>query len=292
MWHAEPGLGEPVLVVALRGLFDIGEAATRAAQHLVSIAVQSERLAEIDPELFFNFSQVRPLVSLGPRNKREIHWPENIAHSVTAPGGQAMVVMAGIEPHLRWRSFATALVELARRSEAELIITLGATASMTPHTRPLGVVGSTSNSSLATQLGLQRPSYEGPTGVVGVLHAELEANDIPSLSLRVGVPHYVPAPPNPEATRSLLARFELITGIPTMHESLRSDARDWTRRVDAAVSDDDEMSQYVRELERQLDESADEILPSGDDLAAELEGFLRARRIEDDPHDDEDDDTA
>lgn len=281
VWHTEPDDGQPVLVIALRGLFDIGEAATAAAQHLISIADESHRMAEIDPESYFNFSQVRPLVSLSPTHQRELHWPENVAHSATSADGQRMIVLSGIEPHLRWRSFSSALIELATRSGAKLIVTFGATASMTPHTRPLGVVGSSANSSLAKRLGLRRPSYEGPTGLVGVLHAELEANDMPNLSLRVGVPHYVPAPPNPEATRSLLARFELITGIPTKHESLRADAQEWTRRVNSAVSDDEEMAQYVRELERQLDVSADEILPSGDDLAAELEGFLRARRKDD-----------
>ena len=157
-----------------------------------------------------------------------------------------------------------------------MVITVGAMVGMAPHTRPLGVVGSAANNRVAERLGLGKPSYEGPTGVVGAIHDLLDNAGMPVVSLRVSVPHYVPGPPNPEATRSLLARFELVTGVPTDHNELDEPALDWRNRIDAAVEADDELTEYVRQLEEQVDES--EVMPSGDDLAAELEAFLRDQR--------------
>ena len=162
--------------------------------------------------------------------------------------------------------------------DVEMVITIGAMAGMAPHTRPLGVVGSAANPSIADRLGLGKPSYEGPTGLVGVLHDHLDKEGIPIISLRVSVPHYVPGPPNPEATRSLLSRLELVTGVETYHAELNKAAEDWRTRIHTAVTNDAEMSTYVEELEKRVDES--EIMPSGDDLAAELEAFLRDKRTE------------
>lgn len=277
IWNAESELDQPLLVLAFKGLFDVAEAATTAVSHL---AGQSEttRIAEIDPESFFDFSQQRPVVSLNADGRREITWPTNEVLAAPRTGERDLLLLSGIEPHLRWRSFAACIAEIAERTKAELVITLGAMVGMAPHTRPLGVVGSATDPLLATRLGLGRPSYEGPTGLVGALHAELDAANLPVISLRVSVPHYVPAPPNPEATRSLLKRFELVTGVTSDHQRFDEDAASWRHRVDAAVADDDEMGAYVGELERQVDASADELLPSGDDLAAELQAFLRDRR--------------
>ena len=140
------------------------------------------------------------------------------------------------------------------------------------------MVGSAANSLIADRLGLGKPSYEGPTGLVGVLHDHLDKEGIPIISLRVSVPHYVPGPPNPEATRSLLSRLELVTGVETFHAELNKAADDWRQRIHTAVTNDPEMSSYIEELEKRVDES--EIMPSGDDLAAELEAFLRDKRAE------------
>jgi predicted ATP-grasp superfamily ATP-dependent carboligase len=157
---------------------------------------------------------------------------------------------------------------------AESVVTLGAMAGMAPHTRPLGVVASSTNPQLAERLGLNRPSYQGPTGLIGVLHDALDRAGIPVISLRVSVPHYVPDTPNPKATRSLLRRFEQVTGIETGYADLDDAAAEWQRHVEAAVNVDSEISEYVRRLESDADET-DEMLPSGDDLAAEFEAFLR-----------------
>ena len=235
-------------------------------------------LAHIDPEIFFNFQEERPVVRLN-KGEREIVWPTNSIWGATCPNeNHDLVLLSGVEPHLRWRTFADSLIEVARSTNAEMVITLGAMAGMAPHTRPLGVVGSAADPATADRLGLGRPTYEGPTGLVGALHDELDKAGIPVISLRVSVPHYVPNPPNPEASRSLLSRLELVTGVTTFHGELDQDANDWRERIDLAVSNDGEMTSYVQQLEQRVDES--EILPTGDDLAAELEAFLRDRREE------------
>lgn len=268
-------LRRPILVVGLKGLFDAAEAATDGIDRLASMA-GSVQLVDIDPETFFDFQEERPQVQIVD-DRREIIWPTNRVWAVPCPDADHdLLVLSGIEPHLRWRTFADCLIEIARSTGAEMIITIGSLLGTAPHTRPLGVVGSAANSEVAERLGLGRPSYEGPTGLIGVLHDRLDNAGLPVVSLRVSVPHYVPNPPNPEATRSLLARLELITAVPTNHGDLAEAAGDWRRRIDSAMANDDELANYVRQLEAQVDES--EVMPSGDDLAAELEAFLRDQR--------------
>lgn len=276
-WVTEPTATQPILLVALRGLFDTAGAATDALAHL-SREGTTQRLASIDPEVFFDFTQERPVVSLNADGDRELTWPSNNVEQLVTPDGQPdLVLLSGVEPHLRWRTFSNSITEVAQRCNAQLVVTIGAMVGMAPHTRPLGVIGSATDHELAARLGLGRPSYEGPTGLVGALHVGLDRARLPVISLRVSVPHYVPTPPNPEATRSLLARFELVSGVRTGHADLDEAAAEWRERVDRAVSSDDEMTNYVAQLEEQVDAQADELLPSGDDLAAELQAWLRDR---------------
>ena len=278
-WSAEPSLRRPIMVVALKGLFDAAEGATTAVRRLQQVH-RSSPIASIDPEAFFDFTEERPTVHLDDDGTRSIRWPSNeVVAAHVGTGDHDLVLLAGVEPHLRWQSFADHLLDIARRTGAEMVVTVGAMVGMAPHTRPLGVVASTANPELATRLGLRRPSYEGPTGLIGVLTETLEGAGVPVISLRVSVPHYVPGPPNPEATRSLLRRFELATGVPTHHQALDKGAANWRERVDAAVGADEELREYVRQLEEQVDQS-EELLPSGDDLAVELEAFLREQREE------------
>jgi proteasome assembly chaperone (PAC2) family protein len=277
-WVTTPDLDRPLLVVALKGLFDAAEAATNAIDRLVR-TYEADHVADIDPETFFNFQEERPTVSLDTDGQRVISWPESRCYAASTSGtGRDLVLVSGVEPHMRWRTFADTLLDLARTTGAEMVITLGAMVGMAPHTRPLGVVGSAANPAVADRLGLGRPSYQGPTGLIGVLHDRLDNEGMPVVSLRVSVPHYVPGPPNPEATRSLLARFELVTGVATDHAELDEPALDWRRRIDTAVENDEELREYVSQLETQVDES--EVMPTGDDLAAELEAFLRDQRDE------------
>ncbi len=271
----QPVQHEPVMLVALEGLFDAADAATTAVRLLKESAHSVEPLARIDSEEFFNFQDRRPEVRLDDSGNRVIDWPVTEVSAVERFGAKhPLVVVDGVEPHLRWRSFAEYLVEVATETRAGLVVTLGAMVGIAPHTRPLGVVGSSTNAELARMFGLGRPSYEGPTGLVGALHDALDQARIPVISMRVSVPHYVPGPPNPEATRSLLKRFELITGIITDHEKLDEPAVAWRERVDSAVAGDDDLRNYVSQLEQQIDE-ADDLLPTGDDLATQFEAFLR-----------------
>lgn len=274
-WTERPRNSGPILVMALEGLFDIASAATDAVSHLTDRASTATSLCSIDPEIFFDFTQQRPRVSIDDNGNRVLEWPKTTASELAfEETNQTAIAMTGIEPHLRWRTFSESVGEVARECGARLVVTLGAMAGMAPHTRPLGVIGSASDVALAERLGLGRPSYQGPTGLVGALHVNLHAEGLAVISLRVSVPHYVTQSPNPEATRSLLARLELVTGLPTGHRDFDDAARSWQEQVDAAVANDDDMRRYVTQLETQVDQTED-LLPSGDSIAAELQAWLR-----------------
>lgn len=268
------GLDRPILVVAFRGLFDAAGSATSAVEWLAE-RLGSVQVGDVDPETFFDFTQERPVVEFDDHDVRWIRWATNRVLAVrTTEGQRDLVLVSGVEPHLRWRTFTEALLEAAIRSESRMVVTLGSMSGMSPHTRPPAVTGSSTNRDLADRLGLDRPSYQGPTGVVGVLHDTLDRAGVPVISLRVSVPYYLPDSPNPKATRALLRRFEQVSGIDTAHADLDGPAAEWQSRVDQAVAGDDEVSTHVRRLESQVDQSED-LMPRGDDLAAELEAFLR-----------------
>ncbi|MBT4302684.1 MAG: PAC2 family protein [Actinobacteria bacterium] len=279
------GLDRPVLAVAFQGLFDASGAATAAIDWL-SEHLDTTRLGDIDPETFFDFTQERPVVSFDDDGERVLTWPSNEVFAVHTPESQRdLVVVSGVEPHLRWRTFSATLAEVAQRTKAETVATLGSMVGMAPHTRSLGVIGSSTNKDLAQRLGLSSPSYQGPTGLVGVLHDTLDQAGIPVLSLRVSLPHYIPDTPNPKATRSLLRRFEQVTGVDTGYVGLDREAADWQRQVTAAVAGDPEIAEYVKRLEAQADQSEEVV--SGDVLAAEFEAFLREQDRNDDQEDQE-----
>ena len=267
-------LTRPVLVVAFKGLFDASGSATSALEWLIEKS-ESENIGEIDSETFFDFTQERPLISFDKNGERALTWPTNkIVAMKTKENERDLLAISGVEPHLRWRTFSELLIELVNKSNAESVLTLGSMVGMTPHSRPLTVTGSSTNPELAERLHLEKPSYQGPTGIVGVLHDALDRSKIPVISLRVSVPHYVPDAPNPKATRALLRRFEQVTGVTTEYEELDGPAADWQKQVDSAVASDDEITAYVTRLETAIDED-ENLLPSGDDLAAEFEAFLR-----------------
>lgn len=280
-WYDLPTLRRPLLLVAFEGLFDAAEAAT-AALDWIRNRTESSAVAMIDPETFFNFQESRPTVRIDGDGERVIDWPTTEIYSVITDSPRDLVVMTGVEPHLRWPSFADHVLEVARRSGCEMVVTVGAFIGMVPHTRPFSVTGSAVHPDLARRLNLSRPSYQGPTGIVGVINARLERSNVPVISLRVEVPHYVPGPPNPKATQALLRRLEQTTGVETGYVELDGEVSEWMTRVDQAVSSDDESREYVQRLERQVD-SDEEMLPTGDDLAAELEAFLREQHSSDDP---------
>lgn len=277
-WDADPNTERPLVVLAFRGLFDAAGAATNAVNWLRERA-PSSLIAHVDPEMLFDFTQERPSVRVLPSGRREIIWPENEFHVLRFDGRRDLVVCAGTEPHLRWRTFSEHVLAVAQRCGAEMVVTLGAMVGVVAHSRPLPVTGSATNPALAERLGLGSPSYEGPTGVIGTLHDLLDRSGMPVISLRVAVPHYVPSPPNPKATHALLRRLEEVTRLDLGSRALEPSATDWEHQVSAAAADDPQVVTYVRRLEEQYD--AEEPLPTGDDLAAELEAFLREQRGDD-----------
>ncbi len=275
VWDAEPNTERPLVVLAFGGLFDAASAATNAVNWLRERA-PSSLIAHIDPEMLFDFTQERPSVRVLPTGRREIIWPGNEFHVLRFDDRRDLVICAGTEPHLRWRTFSEHVLAVAQRCGAEMVVTLGAMVGVVAHSRPLPVTGSATNPALAERLGLGSPSYEGPTGVIGTLHDLLDRAGMPVISLRVAVPHYVPSPPNPKATHALLRRLEQVTRLDLGARALEPSATDWQHQVSAAAADDPQVMTYVRRLEEQYD--SEEPLPSGDDLAAELEAFLREQR--------------
>ena len=278
IWSDVPTLRRPLLLVAFEGIFDAAEAATSALKWIRDRS-ESCRIAEIDPESFFNFQEARPMARIAEDGNRVIDWPATEIMAARTSSTRDLVVMTGAEPHLRWSAYADHVVAVARRSGCEMVVTVGSLVAMVPHTRPFSVTGSAVHPELVRRLNLSRPSYEGPTSLAGVINERLERADIPVISLRVAVPHYVPGPPNPKATRALLRRLEQTTGVATDYAELDRDVSEWSQRVDQAVAADDESQEYVARLERQVD-TDEELLPSGDDLAAELEAFLRDQHPE------------
>lgn len=267
--------------MAFKGLFDMGEAATGAVNWL-SMVHASKPGAVIDPETLFDFQEVRPEVRLGVNGAREILWPaNNMVWAQTEPGERDLVLLSGVEPNLRWRSFSDTIRELVDITGTELVVTLGSSLAMAPHTRALPVAASTGDADLASRLGVGRPTYEGPTGLVGSLQHELTLHDVASMSLRVSVPHYVPGSPSPKATAALLANLEQICGVHTDHAGMADEIRDWEARVHRALVDDEDVKAYVSDLEQKADAEPTMVFDSADgDMAAEIEDFLRNRSDE------------
>ncbi len=261
------------MVLALRGLFDAGKASTNAAMWIRE-HTDAELIAEFDPEELYNFSQVRPLTAFDGAGNRIIEWPTIRIYGCRTEGARDVMVVVGTEPQFRWAGVADAIIEIVRHSATSLVVTLGSTLAMTPHTRPARVIGSSGDAVLAQRMQLRPPTYEGPTGVIGVLHEALERRFIPVLSLRAEVPHYVPGAPNPKATQALLRRLQQLSEIPMKYEELDGQVHDWVRQVDAAVAADEESRVYLAQLEERVDHDEDR-LPSGDDVAGELEAYLR-----------------
>jgi PAC2 family len=269
-----PALRHPILVVAFSGWFDIAEVATGALAKL-SRRAGSAPLGSIDPESFYDFTQQRPQARLDG-DVRTVVWPANELIALSdAASTHELVLLRGVEPHIRWRTFANLVVEAARTLACELVVTLGAVADAVPHTRAPRVVGSSTTAELASRLGLARPQYEGPTGLIGVLLDALDQAGLPSVSLRVPVPHYAPGTSHPQAVKALLRHLEHVTGTPTGYGALDREVEAQRRRLDAAVAADQQVDAYVTMLEERYDAMLAESVPSGDELAAELERFLR-----------------
>ncbi len=277
VWDAEPTLRRPIMVVAFEGFFDAAQAATTAVRWLET-EHDAELLASIDPENFFDFTKQRPTVVLDEDDHRSISWPANELRSVrNLDGPHDLVLLAGVEPHIRWGTFADLVVDTADQLNVELVVTLGAVPDIIPHTRTPQVFGSTTTPGLGSRLGLSRPQYQGPTGLVGVLHDRLDDLGLPAIALRSPVPHYALGAPHPKASQALIRHLEHVTGNRLHSAKLDGEIRDWAVRHDAAVANDDQVAAYVTMLEHQWDQKTEATLSSGEELASQFEEFLRER---------------
>jgi proteasome assembly chaperone (PAC2) family protein len=277
-----PELERPVLVAAFRGWNDGGQGATLAAGYLARLW-NAEKFAEIDPEGFVDFQSTRPHVSLDEGLTRRIEWPENAFYWTRAGGARDVVLLLGVEPTLRWRTFCGLVLDLARDLDVQLAVTLGSLLADVPHTRAAPVTGAASDPKLVADLGLQHSRYEGPTGIVGVLGDACRHAGLPAASLWAAVPHYVSLAPSPRAARALCDRLGALLDIPIDTRELSEAEETYAAQVTEAVAGDPETAEYVAELERRTDDldlEEHEDLPSGDSLAAELTRFLRERDAE------------
>lgn len=284
-----PTLTDPVLIVAFAGWNDAGSAATHATQFLVQ-RLQARRFASLDPEEFYNFSELRPQVRLRDGLYREVIWPANdFYYSRAAIPQRGLVFGVGIEPHLKWKTYAATLLDLAQQCGVQLVITLGALLADVAYSRPVRVAGFSSDPVLAAQIQLTPSRYEGPTGMVGVLNDACRRASLPSVSFWANVPHYISAAPNPKAALALIGRLESFLHFTLDTTELRAAAADFDAKVAQAVAENPNMAAYVRQLEEreQGENLAVETAPkssggnghaNGKDMEEELQHFLRQRK--------------
>lgn len=286
-WSERPALDRPTLICAFHGWNDGGEAATAAARYLVE-RWGGRTIGSLDPEEFYDFQVNRPTVRLEDGASRAIAWP-TCDFSAAVVQGHGVVVFTAPEPNNRWRTFTSSMLAASRELDIRLLVTLGAFLTDVAHSRPVPVVGSAQNEETAGRLGLTPSHYEGPTGIVGVLHDASNRSGLASVSLWAAVPHYLPAAPNPKAALALVDRASALLDLPVDTAPLAEAASAWEEGVSHVVRESDELSAYVERLESAAmeaeraaarDASAAGIplpggrVPSGDAIAAELERFL------------------
>jgi hypothetical protein len=267
---------DPAVVLAFGGWNDAGNAATGAVEHLDE-AYDAEPVFALDPDDYYDFQVNRPQVELNDDDERLISWPTTEFKLADLPGGRDLILVLGLEPNLRWRQFSTVIVSALRSANVKRVHLLGALLADTPHTRPVPVSVSTGDHELMKQLGLVPSTYEGPTGIVGVLADSLQRAGIEVLMLWAAVPHYVSHPPCPKGTLALLSQLEQLLDCSLDLGELPELARAWERGVDELAAEDTEVAEYVSSLEQQQD-AAELPEASGDAIAAEFERYLRRRQ--------------
>lgn len=273
-WLGQPKLQRPTMIAAFTGWNDAGDAASNAVRHLVEVW-GAEALAEIDPEEFTDFATVRPHVRLADGSTRSIVWPTVGVWSASTPGGD-VILLLGPEPALRWRLFTEQVVGIAQQYQCGLVLTLGSLLADVPHSRPVQIIGTATDGEVISRFDLQRSRYEGPTGIVGVLHDSCQRAGIDSASLWAAVPAYASQIPSPKATAALIERTCSMIGTPPTLGRLSRDVTDYETRVDALVSNDDDLLGYVARLEHlDLDDDDDDDTVGGeysdDDESVELD---------------------
>ncbi|SDF00891.1 PAC2 family protein [Pseudonocardia oroxyli] len=277
-----PDLVDPVMITAFEGWNDAGEAASSALEHL-ELSWDAEPLGSIDPEDYYDFQVTRPLVRMAQGVTRRIEWQTTRLSVAKLPGSERHVVLVnGIEPNLRWRSFCGEIIEYVEKLGVTKVINLGAMLTDVPHTRPTPVRGSGYDTESAKKLGVEPSTYQGPTGIVGVLQSQLIENGVPSVSYWAEVPHYVSQARVPKAAIALLMRIEEALDVEVPLGGLPDQAEEWERTVNEMAEADDEVREYVRQLEQQAEDEEEEkpvdlAETSGDEIAADFERYLRRR---------------
>ena len=281
-----PELERPILIAGFTGWNDAADAASVAVDTLLN-TWGARRFGSFDGEEFFDFQSTRPQIKLIDGVTREVEWPENVLSAteprLEAAGSRGGILLTGPEPNFRWRSFSAAVVELAKELDVEMVVTMGALLADVPHSRPVSVAANSQDASLVESLGLSASRYEGPTGITGILHRACADGGLPSVSFWASVPHYLPAVPSAPAALALLDKLCVLLGISVETADLERTAETYHEQVAVAVAQDSDLSSYVRMLEERYDSQATQggrDLPTGEDLAQELEGFLREQRRE------------
>jgi predicted ATP-grasp superfamily ATP-dependent carboligase len=282
LWDRRPdGLRAPALVCAFKGWNDAADAASTAVT-FVGSALSAERFARIDPEDFYDFQNTRPRIRLTEGRTREITWPEVEIYEARVPlAPRDLILLVGSEPSYRWRTFSGLIVDLAEAMGVQLVVTLGALLADVPHTRPVSITGLASDTTLVERLGLNSATYEGPTGITGVLHGACAEAGIPSASLWATVPHYIAATPNPKASLALVRKLEGLVGVSVDAAELEGSSAEYERQVNLAVQSDPDVQAFVERLEQAADDDEPNLdpgdVPSGDTIAREFQRFLRQR---------------
>ncbi len=271
-----PHLVSPVLVAAFEGWNDAAGAATGVVDHLIDVW-RAEVVAVMDPEDYYDFQVNRPVVSTSDDGMRRITWPSTQVYVARPPGSHRdVVLLRGIEPNMKWRAFCAELLACADDLGVELVVTLGAMLAETPHTRPIQVSGTATELDLEDRLKIDPATYEGPTGIVGVFQDACARVDVPAVSFWAAVPHYLPQPPCPKATLALLGQVEDLLEISIDLGDLPEDSRAWERGVAELAEEDEDVAEYVRNLEESQD-TAELPEASGEAIAREFERYLKRR---------------
>ncbi len=280
IWESRPdGLRAPAIICAFSGWNDAGDAAS-AALTFIGESLKAERFARIDPEDFYDFQSTRPQISFDDQGKREITWPGIEIFAARVPRApRDLILVQGPEPSMRWRSFCQHIIDLAEALGTQLVVTMGALLADVPHSHPVSITGLASDGTLVEKLSVPETTYEGPTGIVGVLHTACSDAGLPSASLWASVPHYVAAAPNPKAALALVRKIESLVAVSVDATDLENATGDYERQVSRAVQSDPEVQAFVERLEEAAGTDTTSLgpgdLPSGDTIASEFQRFLR-----------------
>ena len=276
-YNKKLNLRNPILIMSFSGWNDASSSATSTSDYIVD-QIGGETFAEIEADSFYNFQQVRPMVYMNKKNEREISWPENTFYACLTPQlDHDLIVLQGVEPNNHWRDFCKTILTLIEDQSVSKVISMGGLIADVFHGDPISVSGSTSDPSFASFLGISKSRYEGPTGILGILNDKLKKKSIPTVSIWANVPHYVNFSPNPKAMLALITKISKILSLEFKTSELEKNILEFEEKVEIAISKNKPVREYVDRLIENRNSLTDEELPSGENLADEVEMFLRQK---------------